>query len=171
MSNSRENCQNCSETFYKQSLIPLEYVDFTFGGQKITLIGCFVESSTNQAAISGCPKICQSCLELLRPSFLGNGHTLVKDGQSRKTHICASCSDYFPPSVMMSMTLTVINIDGHGVKLAECYKTCMNLEVPNGNSLMVCLACVSTLANSYNNRRLDFRFEGLYSRIKNALIV
>jgi Zinc finger, C2H2 type len=165
MSNSRENCSHCSETFYQQYLFPLEYVDFAFGGQNITLIGSFVETSIKNPSISnGCSKICRTCLELLRSSFSGTNLTVMNDDRLRMTHICATCSDFFPTSVMMSMQLTVISFDGQSVKLLDCYQNYSKKEVHSG--FMVCLACVSAIANLYVKQKLENQSNGMLKGVK-----
>jgi hypothetical protein len=152
MAGLKENCKHCLETFYRQSLLPLELVDFPFGDQKLTLIGCFVESTADSVA-SDCPKICRTCLDLLRTTFVGGEHSLANVNRGMKSsHICATCSEFYPSNVMMSMQLTVLNYNGQPVQLFECYKVCTKQGVTSGGSIMVCLACVSTLAYEYSHR-------------------
>jgi hypothetical protein len=150
MASSKENCQNCLQTFYTQSLFPLELEDFKFGGQILTLIGCFMESPVRPVP-QDCPKICRTCLELLKTTFTGGEHSLTQRATTRKPfHICVACSEFFPANVMMSMHLTVVNCNRQSVKLIDCYKACMNQQdALSGSNLMVCLACVSTITENF----------------------
>jgi hypothetical protein len=163
MSSSSEKCQHCTELFYRQSLFPLEYVGLTFCGEKVNAIGCYVEPSVNQQILSDCPKICRTCLELLRTTFSdNNGKSLTNNEKPRKkvSHICATCLDTFPGSVMMSIQLTVINYEGHRIKLVDCYKTCTK-STPSGGGFLICLACISTILDAYRQHKLDIPFEGI----------
>jgi hypothetical protein len=170
MASPKENCQNCYETFYQQSLLPLELVDFTFGGQQLTLVGCFVESSLRSFTNSDCTKVCRTCLELIRTTFVGNDRVLFTDQKAvHPTHMCATCADFYPVNVMMSMQLTVIFCNGRSVKLFDCYnELCTKQEVTHDGKQMVCLACVSAIARTYMKRSTQTVIDGEVTQMEDV---
>jgi Zinc finger, C2H2 type len=145
MASSKGSCLNCHQIYYQQSLLPLDYVDFAFGGQKISLIGCFVESQPKPTTFDG-PKICLTCLELLRTCHSASKRTVMaNDSLHKPTYVCATCYQLSPANNLMNIRLTVINIDGRQVNLEQCVKKTMRTDA----SLMICLACLSVIVEEY----------------------
>jgi hypothetical protein len=154
MASSQGNCLNCQQIYYQQSLLPLDYVDFTFGGQKISLIGCFVESQPKAGTSDG-PKICLTCLELLRTCHSASKRTVMATDQLQKpTYVCATCYQLSPANNLMNIRLTVVNIDGRQMNLEQCVKRTLKTDA----NLMICLACLSVIVEEYH--QAGFGMEG-----------
>jgi hypothetical protein len=147
MASPQENCLNCQQTFYQQSLHPLKLEDFTFAGHRIESLACFVESPE----LSSCPKVCNSCLSLLRASHVVNKRSILTNEVLQKpTHVCVTCQQLNPVNNLMNMRLTVIRINDRQVNLEECVKTCMQTTIRTDVNMMICLACMSAIVEEYN---------------------
>jgi hypothetical protein len=150
MSNLQDNCLSCHQTYYQQSLKTLEYVDFTFGGQPISLIGCFVESSMSSASGGNGPKICLTCLERLRTCHFTNKRATKPENITEKlSYTCATCCQLGSANNMLDMRLTVVNSNGRQVNLEDCVKVCRKIDRMPGENLTICLSCVSVIVEDF----------------------
>jgi hypothetical protein len=151
MTSPKQNCLNCQQIFYQQSLVPLECIDFFFGGQQISLIGCYVEAPISSNTGNG-PKICQSCLDQLRTCHSSSKRSvLVNRDQQRPTHVCGTCGQLSSASNTLNMRLTVVNINGRQIHLEQCFSAVYNQDIGIQKHPMICLACLSVIVEDYAN--------------------
>jgi hypothetical protein len=149
MASSSEICLNCRQTFYQQSLHPLKLAEFQFAGHPIASLACFVASNSTY----DCPKVCNTCLALLNDSHIASKRAVLDNvAQKLPAYVCATCLHLSPSNNLMNMRLTVVKFEGHEISLVDCVKVCMEKTLRADVNLMICLACLSAVAEEYRRR-------------------